>query len=191
MSATVVPGSDLAGLTPLSANFLQKNWYAAQTGANQEKQVALRLHDQGIESFLPLYQELRHRTDRTVVLELPLFPGYVFVRIALRDRLRVLEVPRLVRLVGFGPIPLALPERDMDTLRGALRNGEAMPYPYLHVGRRVQVVTGPFEGMQGILMRRKSSLRVVVSIEAIQRSFTIEVDEREVEPIGGSALASR
>jgi len=190
MSATVVPGSDLAGLTPLAANFLQKNWYAAQTGANQEKQVAFRLHDKGIESFLPLYQDVRRRTDRTVVLELPLFPGYVFVRIALRDRLRVLEVPRLVRLVGFGPIPLAIPEWEIDTLRAGLRHGEALPHPYLHVGRTVRVVAGPFEGIQGTLVRRKASLRVVVSIQAIQRSFTIEVDESEVEPMG-CALVSR
>jgi transcription antitermination factor NusG len=190
MSVTVVPGSDLAGLTPISAAFLQKNWYAVQTGANQEKQVASRLHDKGIESFLPLYQQVRRRTDRTVVLELPLFPGYLFVRIALRDRLQVLEVPRLVRLVGFGPTPLAVPERDIDTLRAGLRHGEAMPHPYLHVGRMVRVVAGPFQGVQGILVRRKASLRVIVSIEAIQRSFTIEVDESAVEPVG-SALVSR
>ena len=189
MSAPTVSIASLAPLTALPTAFFQPNWYAVQLAVNQEKQAASRLQQRGIESFLPLYQEVRRRTDRKVVLQLPLFPGYVFVRIALLDRLKVLETPRVVRLVGFGPIPLAIPESDIETLRAGLTIRQAMPHLYLQVGRRVRVVAGPFTGMQGILLRRKSSLRVVVSIDAILSSFTVEVDESEIESISGHGVA--
>ena len=188
MSAPTVSAANLAPSTTLPTAYFQPNWYAVQLAVNQEKQAARRLQERGIESFLPLYQEVRRRTDRKVVLQLPLFPGYVFVRIALLDRLKVLETPRVVRLVGFGPTPLALPDCDIDALRAGLATRQAMPHLYLQVGRRVRVVAGPFEGMQGILVRRKSSLRVVVSIEAILSSFTVEVDDSEIESISGDRV---
>jgi transcription antitermination factor NusG len=191
MSTLAIQASDLAVMTALPTAFLQPNWYAAQIGVNQEKQVAGRLQEKRIESFLPLYQEVRRRTDRRVVLEMPLFPGYVFVRIALRDRLKVLVDPRVVRLVGLGPTPVAIPDRDIDSLRAGLAHGQAMPHPYLQVGRRVRLVAGPFEGVEGVLIRRKSSLRIVVSIDTILRSFTVEVDESEVESIGGNSIPPR
>jgi transcription antitermination factor NusG len=185
MSALNDSMTSLAPLAALPTDFFQPNWYAVQLAVNQEKKVASRLQERHIECFLPLYQEVRRRTDRKVVLQMPLFPGYVFVRIALPDRLKVLEIPRVVRLVGFGPTPLAIPVTDIETLRTGLALRPAMPHLYLQVGRRVRVVAGPFEGMQGILVRRKGSLRVVVSIDAILSSFTVEVDDSEIEPIRG------
>lgn len=184
MYVPAVSASDRALTTAVPRAFLQPNWYAAQVGVNQEKQVTGRLQDKRIESFLPLYKQVRRRTDRKVVLEMPLFPGYVFVRIALRDRLKVQGDPRVVRMVGFGPTPVAIPDQDIDILRVGLVQGQVVPHPYLQVGRRVRVVAGPFDGLEGILVRRKSSLRIVVSIHTILRSFTVEVDESQIEPIG-------
>jgi transcription antitermination factor NusG len=161
--------------------FAQARWYALYTCANHEKQVAAQLDMRAVEHFLPLYSSVRRWKDRRVTLELPLFPGYVFTRLALRDRLRVLEIPSVVRLVGFNGQPAALPNEEMEILRAGLRqNLLAEPHPFLTVGRRVRITGGPFAGLEGVLKRKKSRLRVVVTLELIQRSVAVDVDAADV-----------
>ncbi len=127
---------------------------------------------------------MRRWKDRRKELDLPLFPGYIFVRIALKDRLQVLKVPGVIQFVSFSGKPAPLPESDIESLRNGLVGGyHAEPHPYLKVGKRVRVRNGPFSGMEGILTRRKDKFRVVLSIELIQRSVAVEVDESEVEPL--------
>lgn len=159
-------------------------WYAIYTRVNQEKMVADRLTERGIEHFLPLYETARRRSDRKVVLTLPLFPGYLFVRIPLYERLRVLQVPRVVRMVGNSAIPSPLPDNEIESLRIGLSSGaNARPCEYLTKGCRVRLVRGVFSGMSGILIRRKAGFRVVVSVEVIRQSFTIEVGEEDLERV--------
>lgn len=161
--------------------FPDASWYALYTCANHEKQVALQLDVRAVEHFLPVYSSVRRWKDRRVTLELPLFPGYVFTRLALRDRLRVLEIPSVVRLVGFNGQPVALPNEEIEILRSGLReNLRAEPHPFLTVGRRVRITGGPFAGLEGVLKRKKSSLRVVVTLELIQRSVAVDVDAADV-----------
>lgn len=157
-------------------------WYAAYTSANHEKRVAEQLTRRSVEHFLALYQTVRRWKDRRVKLELPLFPGYVFVRIALNDRLQVLQVPGVAKLVGFRGTPTALPTEEIDALRTSLAGGvRAEPHPYLVAGRRVRVRSGSFAGMTGILVKRKNRVRFVVSLELIQRSIAVEMDESDLE----------
>jgi transcription termination/antitermination protein NusG len=164
--------------------YAEPHWYAAYTSANHEKRVAEQLGVRAVEHFLPVYSSLRRWKDRRVNLQLPLFPGYVFVRLALRDRLRVQQIPGVARLVGFDGTPAALPDSEIESLRVSLEGGVRVePHPYLRVGRRVQVNAGPMAGMQGILLKRKGRLRVVISIELIQRSVAVEIDESDVEPV--------
>jgi transcription antitermination factor NusG len=172
-----------------SMGYLQPRWYAAYTCANHEKRVCEQLTQRRLASFLPVYESVRRWGDRRMRLQLPLFPGYVFVRIPLVDRLHVLQVPGVVRLVGFNGCPSPLPEEEIEGLKAGLAAGVvAEPHPFLTVGRRVRIMGGPLEGRQGILLRRKGSLRVVLSIELIMRSVVVEVDESNVEPIAyGSA----
>jgi transcription antitermination factor NusG len=159
-------------------------WYAAYTSANHEKNVATQLSVREVQHFLPLYDSRRRWKDRRVTLQLPLFPGYVFVRIALRDRLRVLQVPGVARLVGFNGTPTALPDEEVEALRSGLMQGlHAVPHPFLRVGRRIRVKSGPMAGLEGILKRRKGVSRLVVSVELIQRAISVEIDEAEVEPV--------
>jgi len=161
----------------------EARWYAAYTSANHEKRVAEQLVVRSVEHFLPVYESVRRWKDRRVKLAMPLFPGYVFVRITLRDRLRVQQVPGVARLVGFGGMPVALPEEEMQALRASIARGlRAVPHPFLTAGRRVRVKNGPMVGLQGILKRRKSQSRLVVSLELIQRSMAVEVDEADLEP---------
>ncbi|MGA3176807.1 MAG: UpxY family transcription antiterminator [Candidatus Acidiferrum sp.] len=170
-------------LPTLPEQYVTPHWYAAYTCSNQEKQVAAQLTARRVESFLPLYPSLRRWKDRRVTLELPLFPGYVFVRLALQDRLRVLQIPTVVRLVGFGGLPTALPDTEMEIIRSGLsRSLRAEPHPFLTAGRRVRITAGPFAGLQGVLKRKKSGLRVVVSLELIQRSVAVDVDMADVAP---------
>jgi transcription antitermination factor NusG len=163
---------------------LHPHWYAAYTCANHEKRVAEQLAGRGVDHYLPQYQAVRRWNHRRVCLCLPLFPGYVFVHISLAERLRVLEVPGLVRLVGFGPLPTALESAEIERLRqGLAKTGGARPHTYLQAGRRVRVCAGPFQGMVGVLKRHKGTCRVVVCIELIQRAISVEVDADAVEPV--------
>jgi transcription antitermination factor NusG len=177
------PASDIDALS-LSCSFLEPHWYAAYTCANHERRVASELEARAVENFLPMYTSVRRWKDRRVHLDLPLFPGYVFVRLVLRDRLRVLQIPSVVRLVGFNGVPAALSETEMETLRSGLAQRLcAEPYPFLTVGRRVLIKAGPFAGLEGILKRRKSGLRVIVSLHLIQQSVAVEVDELDLTAI--------
>ncbi len=166
------------------AEHVQKRWYAAYTCARHEKRVCEQMERKLVETFLPLYETVRQWKDRRVQLSLPLFPGYVFVRIPLKDRLQVLELPSVVRLVGFNGHPAPLADAEMDALREGLSGQlRAAPHLYLRVGRQVRIKNGPLKGAQGILIRRKNLLRVVLSIDLIARSISVEVDAGDIEPI--------
>ena len=165
-------------------SWFQPDWYAISTRVNQERRVAERLEHRGIPFYLPLYKTIRRRSDRKVALSLPLFPGYLFVHIPLAERLRVLQVPNVVRLVGQHKNPSPLPSWEIDLLRRGLSGQvHAEPCRYLTTGCRVRVVNGPFEGVEGILINLARKPRVVISIEVIARSFTVEVNEYDLERI--------
>jgi transcription antitermination factor NusG len=167
---------------------IEESWYALYTCARHEKQLAQQIEQRGISCFLPLYHSVRRWKDRRKELELALFPGYVFVRMQLKDRLRVLQLPGAVRLVSFNGHPATLPSSEIETLRdrlagsgpGALR---VVPHPYLCAGHRVRVHSGPMQGLEGIIVRKKDSCRVVFSIDLIMRSVVVEVDEADLEPV--------
>jgi transcription antitermination factor NusG len=177
------PGND----SPLflQVESMQPQWYAAYTCANHEKRVAEQLGRRSVEHLLPLYEVSRRWQDRQVRLQLPLFPGYVFVRLALRERIAVLQTPGVVRLIGCGRTPTPVAEEEIAGLRRALGEGSRIePHPYLTTGRRVRITAGAFAGYQGILVRRKGSVRVVVSIDLIQRAMVVEADASCIEPAG-------
>jgi transcription antitermination factor NusG len=162
--------------------YVQARWYAAYTRANHERRVADQLLERGVESFLPQYESVRKWKDRRVRLQMPLFAGYVFVHLALQNRLKVLQVPGVAYLVGFAGRPVAVPEEEFAKIRGLLKNGlRAEPHPYLTVGRRVRVINGPLQGLEGVLLRRKNKTRFVLSFELIMRSVAVEIDEADVE----------
>lgn len=169
--------------------YFEPRWYVAYTCANHEKRVAEQLGQRSVENFLPLYETVRRWKDRRMRLHLPLFPGYVFVRLALRNRLQVLQVPSVVRLVGFNGLPTPLPEGEIVALQDGLKHRlRAEPHPYLTKGRRVRITTGPLAGTEGILVRAKNRYRIVLSIDLIMRSIAVEVDRADVEPAPWDSL---
>lgn len=168
----------------LSDAHFAPRWYAVYTCANHEKRVAEQLRARAVEHFLPLYATVHRWKDRRMQLQLPLFPGYIFVRLPLAERLRVLEVAGVARLVGFGDQAIALPDREIEILRGALGGGLiAEPHPYLTVGSRVRIRSGPLAGLEGILLRKKADFHVVLSVDLILRSIAVEADAADLLPL--------
>ena len=121
-SLAIVHSDSRNGQLPPACPYDELRWYAAYTSANREKGVSKQLACRAIEQFLPVYESLRRWKDRRKLLQLPLFPGYVFVRLALRNRLRVLEIPGVVRLVGSNGTPTPLFDEEVESLRRALEN---------------------------------------------------------------------
>jgi len=160
----------------------QPHWYALYTCPRHEKRVLQQIERRQISCFLPLYLSVRRWKDRRKELALALFPGYVFVQISLSNKLKVLDLPGVVQFVSFGGQPVALPEYQIETLRNRLSGtGKIVPHPYLKAGRKVRVRSGPFEGLEGVILRRKDRCRLIFSIDLIQRSLAIEMDEADVE----------
>jgi len=183
MQSHVAESSNLTQELAQDSNFYVPYWYVVYTSANHEKCVAEQFSSRSVEYFLPLYEEVRRWKDRRMRLQLPLFPGYVFVRLALRDRLLVLQVPGVVNLVGTNGTPTPLPQKEIDALRTGLRNGvRAEPHPYLAAGRRVRVKSGPFAGLRGVVLRRKAGYRFVICVELIQRCVAVDIEGTDFEP---------
>jgi len=169
----------------MAPSLLEPRWYAAYTCANHEKRVRDPLEQRSVESLLPLYQTVRRWKDRRMRLQLPLFPGYVFVRMTLGDRLRVLQVPGVARLVGFNGLPCALPEEEIQAVQNSLNCGYPVrPHPYLQAGRRARVKSGPLQGLEGIIVRRKNRARFILSLDLIMQSVTVEIDEIDLVSVG-------
>jgi transcription antitermination factor NusG len=161
-----------------------REWFAAYTNSCHEKRVAQHCDVRQIESFLPTYRCARRwKNGCTMQLERPLFPGYVFVRLNQSDRIRALELPGVVSLVGVARRPTPLPESEIEGLRKGIELVNAEPHPYLSVGESAQISAGPLAGMTGIVVRKKNSLRIVLSLDLIMKSISVEVDSQDLRAI--------
>lgn len=162
-------------------------WFAAYTTTRHEKAVAEHFAMREIEAFLPLYRTQRlWKNGCKMNLELPLFPSYVFVRVPARERVRVLEIPGVLSLVSSAGKPVPLRDADIEALRSSLPFIRCEPHPYLVIGERVRIKAGSLEDMEGILLRKKGMLRVVISLDLIMKSVAVEVDADNVEPVVSS-----
>ncbi len=175
--------------SPMGVKFVQEGeserfWYALQTRSRHEKVVQQQLEQKAIESFLPLYRSMRRWKDRRKELALPLFPGYVFVRLELTERREAVKTHGVARIVSFGGTPASLPEKEIEAIRHFLEQKVRLdPHPYLRVGQRARIRSGPFQGLEGILLRKKSSLRFVISLDLILRSVAVEIDAEDLTEI--------
>jgi transcription antitermination factor NusG len=157
-------------------------WYVAYTKGRHEKYVSKQLEERRINNFLPTYHSVRRWKDRSKELDLPLFPGYVFVHVAAWDRLRVLQVPGVVRFVSFNGRPACLENTEVESIKNAVVAGvKAAPHPYLKIGQKVRVKYGPLAGMTGILVRKKDKFRLVISLDLIMRSVAAEIQAADID----------
>jgi transcription antitermination factor NusG len=182
VSAISTISSTGKGAKPASAADPSTQWFAVYTSHRHEKRVSEFLVDRDIETVLPLYKVCRQWKKRApVVLELPLFPCYLFVNISRDARGSVLGVPGVLSIVGSPNEPWPLRSCEIEALRLGTKMGMVEPHPYLKVGEKVRIKNGPMSGIEGILTRKKNGLRFVLTLEVIMRSVVIEVDANDIE----------
>jgi len=146
--------------------------------------VILHLRERGYEEFAPSYKTERIWSDRKKQIDQFLFPGYIFCRFNPNERLPVLTAPGVVDLVGFGRVPAAIPEDEIERVRKMVESGLLVsPFPFVKVGQTVLIERGPLTGVEGILVEVKGRYRLVVSINLLQRSVSAEVDRQSVRPV--------
>ena len=162
------------------------SWYAIQTRSRHEKLVACQLQTRGVCQYLPIVVETHRWSDRRKRVEVPLFPGYVFVRVldSNERRVDVLRIPGVVRFVGSSSTGTAIPDTEIEAVRTLVEGN--MPwtsFPFLRTGQRVRIRGGAMDGLEGILLRRDGEDRLVISIDAIQRSLSISIKGYDLEAI--------
>jgi transcription antitermination factor NusG len=163
-------------------------WRVLHVAPNHEKKIAIYLVHSSVEHFLPLYSERSRWSDRSVTLERPLFPGYVFVRFGRELRRTVISLPGALRLLGKGKDDVVA-EEEIERIRRALAGGIVLrPHLPVTVGTRVRVRTGIFAGTEGMVVELRSSCRVVISMSAVQQFYSLEIEMRNVEILGSQAI---
>lgn len=166
----------------------ESQWYAIYTRHQHEKMIAKSLERNDVEVFLPLYDVLRQWKDRKKRLSLPLFPSYVFLRCVFEQHLKVLMTPGVHSFVSFGGRPAPVPVAEIDAIRRAVESKFPVePHPFLRIGDRVRVKSGALEGIEGILIRKKGSDRLILSAELLAKSISVQIDAFSVEPLPRSA----
>jgi transcription antitermination factor NusG len=164
-----------------------ENWYAVQTRARHEKAVAYRLCERGVTTFLPTVREVHRWNDRKKIVDIPLFSCYLFVKLmpSNQERQRVLRTESVLGLVGdLHGMGTPIPNEQIDAVR--ILVNEKLPwssYPFLNIGQRVRVRGGALDGVEGILQSRKGDRKLVISVDAMQRSLAVQIDGYDVEPV--------
>jgi transcription antitermination factor NusG len=170
---------------PLPASYaVPPSWYALRVHAQREKFVSSQLRERFIEHYLPLYATIHRWSDRSKQVTLPLFPGYLFVRIpeTAIDRVSVLSVPGAAYFVGT----LTVSESEIEAVKRLTASDSPwQEHPFLQAGVRVRLHGGSLDGTEGIFLKRKGKGQLVISIEALERSLSISVDDSyRVEVLG-------
>jgi transcription antitermination factor NusG len=187
LSSNLIP----TGAAVLATKETPLQWYAAYTTPRHEKHVAELLAERGIETFLPLYRTVRQwKKSCPILLQLPLFPCYLFVRVRRSARGSVLSMPGVLSIVGSPKEPWPLAHFEIEALRFGAQMGKIEPHPYLKVGERVRITTGSMAGVEGILVRKRNQFRFVLTLDAIMRSVAVEVDGNDLEPVDQPANAA-
>lgn len=159
----------------------QSPWHVLHVTANHEKKVAQHLTTRLVEHYLPLYAERSRWTDRTVVIERPLFKGYLFVRLTAQSKLPVISIPGVIRLLGDGKSE-TIGADEIERIRDGLARGcQIRPHPNISVGTRVRVRSGVFEGVEGIVSDLRERSKVIIELSAVRQSFSLELSLEEMD----------
>jgi transcription antitermination factor NusG len=152
-------------------------WFAILARTSREKTASLVLESAGYECFVPTSKYTRRWSDRTKEIDVPLFPGYFFCRMNPLNRLPVLMTPGVIQIVGVGKTPIPVEEEEIAAIQRVGKNGlEIMPWPHMQVGHVARIEDGPLRGMTGIVIKIKSGLKLVLSVNLLQRSVAVEID---------------
>lgn len=161
------------------------SWYAGYTKCNHERVVHKILHDKGINTFLPEIIVPSRRKNRKILIKRPLFRNYLFIELdEIRENwMRVFHTPGLARICGNGR-PTPIPDDDINSIKIFVSSDRNLyPLPFLHIGARVQVMSGPLTGAIGILVKEdRKKRRLSVSVELMGQSVVVSLFDDEVQP---------
>jgi len=159
-------------------------WYALYVRERYEKIVASSLASKGYEVFLPIYRSKRRWSDRSKIIEVPLFSRYVICKFDFRNRLPILIVPGVHFVVGFGQTATPVDPAELDAVRIAVDSGlPCEPWPYVKAGQWVRVEYGALAGLEGFVVEVKKAFKLVISVDLLGRSVAVELDRNAVRPI--------
>jgi transcription antitermination factor NusG len=178
-----MPGTDLAD-HPFP-------WYAIQVRTKHELNVANLLYRRGYDPFVPVYQARRRWSDRVKVSQAALFPGYLFCRLNIQNRLPILTTPGVSQIVGYSKTPTPVDESEINAIQALVASGlPNQPWPFLRSGDRVHIERGPLRGLEGILIEIRGAHRLVLSVTLLQRSVAVEIEPGFVRSVEKSQLSS-
>ncbi len=158
------------------------HWFALKTRSRHEKKVEHQLKQKGIECFLPMYESIRYWSDRKKKVELPLFSCYLFVKITLKEKMNALQTDGAVHFIAFDNIPAPIPDEQIDSLKKVIDNN--LPIAHVNdwnIGQKVEVKSGPFKGVRGVIHKVKTKSQLVIVIDALSQAVGVEIDEKEVK----------
>jgi transcription antitermination factor NusG len=158
-----------------------RKWFALSVTVRHEKVVSQLLRNKGLETFLPLYVQRHEYNRRLRKFHLPLFPGYVFCRSHPAARLPILTTPGVLRMVGAGRVPIPVDDEEIWPLQKAAESGIPMsPHPFWQSGQIGRIIGGPLAGIEGMVVNAKHVMRLVLSVNLLQRSVLLEIDSDSV-----------
>jgi len=168
----------------MSRHASQPVWRALIVRSRHERMVAQGLRSRGLEEFLPLYQSKRAWSDRTKIVDMPLFPGYVFCRYADTQSLLAVSTPGVSSVVGFGGKDAVVEEHELESVRRMLAAGLSVePWSYIRTGHTVEIHSGPLSGLRGQVIREKGAWRLSVNVDLLQRSVSAELERDMVKAV--------
>jgi transcription antitermination factor NusG len=166
----------------MAVKALQRSWFAVFTLPKNEKAVVKHLSLRSVETFLPTYEDVRVWKNRQRVnVVLPLFPSYLFVHINRWERVKVLQSPGVLHIVGNGRDDVSLSDAELEFLRSGLNGRKIEPFGDFVVGERVRIKSGLMQGVEGVLVRKKAKLRFVLAINLIKQYAAVEIDADDLE----------
>ena len=161
-----------------------KNWFGLSVMVRHEKVVAEILGHKGFETFLPLYTKTHRYHGRLREFDLPLFSGYVFCHLNPLTRLPVLTTPGVIRIVGAGRNPIPIDPHEIWSLQRAAEAGVSLcPHQHWEPGESARVIAGPLTGVEGVVVKAKDAIRLVLSVSLLQRSVSLEIDSECVASV--------
>jgi transcription antitermination factor NusG len=167
-------------------------WYALFVRSRHEKTVENSLRSKRYSVFSPSYRTKRKRVDRIAEIEVPLFPGYVFCQFDPNKRLPILMTPGVVGVVGRGNRPEPVDDAEIDSIRTVAMAGRSVqPWPFLKLGQRIRMQSGPLTGVEGVFLRVQDKDHLVVSVTLLQRAVSVVIERDSVSPVfSGESHAS-
>ena len=167
-------------------------WFAIRVRSRYETRVATELKQKGYDEFLPMYDCVRRWSDREKAVQQPLFPGYLFCRFRVRERLPILKTANVITIAGSGKTPIAVGDDEIDALKAVIRSDlPAMPWGHVAVGSKVYIERGPLAGLEGIALNVEKKFRLIVSVPLLQRAVAVEIDRSWARPVKVSRMPKK